>query len=66
MCQKEAANTTPELNLPPIEAFIHNRLEAYVKHNDVSFEAAEHLRDVYIMGMQDAKLTLGELEDFDV
>lgn len=66
MCHKCCANTTPELNLAPIEAFVQNRLETYLQHNDVPLELLEHLRQTYLMGFKDSKLTLADLEAFHV
>lgn len=58
---KDAANTTTGVTLPPLDALAYNRIEAYVTKHDIDLEVVSHLRQVYVMGMQDAAARLCQL-----
>jgi len=62
---QNAANSTPETNLPPIDAIVKQRIEQYVVQNDIDPDTAYHLEVIYEMAMQDASVRLCQLIEGD-
>jgi len=62
---QDAANSTPETNLPPIDAIVKQRIEQYVVQNDIDPDTAYHLEVIYGMAMQDASVRLCQLIEGD-
>ncbi len=58
---QDAAKLTPELSLAPLDAIMHNRIEAYMQAADLDVEVYGHLQAVYLMAMQDASTRLCQL-----
>ena len=56
-----AANSTPETNIPPIDAIMKHRVEQYVYGHDLTPDMIEHLEAIYLAAMQDASVRLCQL-----
>jgi hypothetical protein len=62
LLQARAAFTTPmQTDGSPIEGFIDNRIEAFMAALETSPNPAAVLRDVYLAGLFDSRLTIAEV-----